>query len=291
MMGTRMTQRAGFRVGKVAIVGRPNVGKSTLLNALVGQKVAIVSDKPQTTRSQIVAYLEDERGQIFFLDTPGFYAARPGTAQYNTLIADSIREADVLVYLVDHTRDWGQEDERMWNMIEGSQKPVILAINKIDVVMPSFKANYLDLLSKRVTAAVEVSALRERHLKSLVMEIFQHLPTGERDSTVDHFPTPLLSQSGKEYLAEVIREKVYHLTGQEVPYQVSVRVNSVEEDETENRLRIEGEILVKEERYKGMLIGRKGRKIEEIKKAVRKELETATAKAVQLSLRVVSPRD
>lgn len=280
-----------YKVGKVAIVGRPNVGKSTILNALVHQKVAIVSPKPQTTRSQIVAYVEDNRGQIFFLDTPGFYVAPAGTAHYNALIADSIREADVLVYVVDHTRDWGQEEERMWNMVEDSEKPVIVAINKIDVVRPSFKDNYLALLEKRVDTVVELSALREQHLKTLTNHLFRLLPAGERDRTVDFFPTPLLSQSSKEYLAEIVREKIYHLTGQEIPYQTAVRVSSVEEDEVKNTLRIEGEILVAKERYKGMLIGKQGRKIEEIKNAVRKELKIATDKDVHLRLRVVTRRE
>ena len=124
-----MKAYSSYKVGKAAIVGRPNVGKSTLLNALVQHKVAIVSAKPQTTRSQIVAFLEDERGQIFFIDTPGFYAAKAGTSQYNSLIAQSIEEADVIVYLVDQTRDWGQEEERIWNQIEASEKPVLLTLN------------------------------------------------------------------------------------------------------------------------------------------------------------------
>lgn len=285
-----MTSDRKFKVGKVAIVGRPNVGKSTLLNALVGHKVAAVSLKPQTTRSQIAAYFEDERGQIFFLDTPGYYSAKAGTTQYNALIASSIAEADVVVYVIDHTRDWGEEEERMWNMVSASEKPVILAINKLDVLRPSFKNSYLALLSKEVKSVIELSALRAQHIKGLINLLFDYLPHGKRDETVDYFPSPLLSQSSREYLAEIIREKIYQLTGQEVPYQTSVRVNSIDEDEEQNTLKIKGEILVTEERYKPMLIGRKGQKIDEIRKAVRKELETATDKKVEISLRVEKQR-
>ncbi|MCH7952183.1 GTPase Era [Patescibacteria group bacterium] len=283
-----MVAADSYKVGKVAIVGRPNVGKSTLLNALLQHKVAIVSPKPQTTRSQIEAYFEDKRGQIFFLDTPGFYSAPSGTAQYNALIADAIRQADIIVYVVDHTRDWGQEEERMWNQVQASEKPAVLVINKIDVAQPSFLDSYKALLSKHVQAVVEVSASRERHLKPLMEHIFALLPSGVRDTTVDYFPTPLLSQSSKEYLAEIIREKVYRLTGQEVPYQTAVRVTSVEENEEKNILRVVGEILVSKDRYKGMLIGKKGQKIGEIRKAVRKELELATNKEVHINLRVVT---
>ncbi len=279
-----MKKKDGFRVGKVAIVGRPNVGKSTLFNALVQHKVAIVSSKPQTTRSSIVAYLEDKRGQIFFIDTPGFYSARKGTGQYNALIANSAREADVVIYLVDHTRKWGEEEERIWNIIEALEKPVILAINKTDKAHPSFKEQYKALISERVEETIEISALREQHLKTLVEMTFKHLPKGVRDATVDHFPSPLLSQSSKEYLAEIIREKVYRHTGQEVPYQTSVRVNEVDEDEENNSLRIRGVILVSNKRYKPMLIGRRGQKIAQIRKAVKKELELATGKRVSVSL-------
>lgn len=288
MIGNAMEGKLSYKVGKVAIVGRPNVGKSTLLNALVQHKVAIVSPKPQTTRSQIAAYREDEQGQIFFLDTPGFYAARAGTSQYNALIAGSIQEADMIIYCVDHTRDWGQEEERMWNQVNGAEKPILLVINKLDVDKPSYKDSYLALLASNVDEVIEVSALREHNLKKVIDSIYSLLPHGERDQTVDYFPTPLLSQSSKEYLAELIREKVYRHTGQEVPYQTAVRVSDVEEDEKNNSLRIKGEIRVRDMRYKPMLIGKKGRKIEEIKKSVRKEIEVATDKKVHLSLKVMT---
>lgn len=277
-----------FKIGKAAIVGRPNVGKSSLLNSLVGHKVAIVSKKPQTTRSQIVAFIEDERGQIFFLDTPGFYSAKAGTGQYNALISRSVQEADVILYVVDHTRDWGQEEEKIWNLVVYQEKPVILVINKIDQTTPTFKQSYLDILALKVKKTVEVSALAEQHLKTLISYIYELLPAGERDNSVDYFPSPLLSQSSKEYLAEIVREKIFHSTGQEVPYQTRVRVLEVEEDEEKNRLKIVGEILVFDKRYKPMLIGSCGRKIKEIGQAVRKELQTATGKQVVVKLTVVS---
>ena len=286
-----MNAHSSYKVGKAAIVGRPNVGKSTLLNALVQHKVAIVSAKPQTTRSQIVAFLEDERGQIFFIDTPGFYAAKAGTSQYNSLISQSIEEADIIVYLVDRTRDWGQEEERIWNQIEASEKPVLLTLNKIDVSQPDYSRNYLALLEKRVKGVVALSALQEKNLKPLVDEIFSLLPEGKRDKTVDYFPSPLISQSSRDWLAEIIREKVYRLTGQEVPYQTSVRVTSIEEHEETNTMVIEGQIIVSSEHYKPMLIGQKGQKIEQIRKAVRSELELATDKTVHVHLKVVTPRE
>lgn len=287
-MNTMTQVRRDFRVGKVAIVGRPNVGKSTLLNAFVQHKVAIISPKPQTTRAQIVAFFEDDRGQIFFFDTPGFYSTRAGVSHYNSLMADAIGEADLVLYVVDHTRDWGEEEERIWNAVSASEKPVLLILNKIDVPGHSFRDSYLALLEKRVKAVVPVSALLEQHVRSVIDQIFALLPVGVRDATVDFFPTPLLSQSSKEYLAELLREKVYLNTGQEVPYQTSARITSVDEDEEKNTLKIVGKIIVSDERYKGMLIGRKGVKIAQIRTAFRRELELATGKRVLINLQVVT---
>ncbi len=286
MINHDMNTAEPYKAGKVAIVGRPNVGKSTLLNALVLHKVAIVSPKPQTTRSQIVAHLEEERGQLFFLDTPGYYSTRSGATHFNALVSHTIEEADVVIYVVDHTRDWGQEEEKIWNMIQASEKPVILAINKTDITSPTYKDSYIALLKPHVQEVVEVSAQRETHIKSLINLLFTYLPLGERDDSVDYFPTPLLSQDSKEYLAELVREKIYQLTGQEVPYQTSVRIESVEEDDEKNTLLVKGKILVSDKRYKPMLIGKQGRKINEIKSAVRKELHVATGKSISVSLQV-----
>lgn len=282
-----MIQTVEFKVGKVALVGRPNVGKSTLLNALLGHKVAIVSDKPQTTRSQIVAFFEDERGQIFFLDTPGYYEARKAATHYNHLIQMSINEADLIVYVVDKTRNWGEEDERVWNMVSGSGKDVILAINKIDKKRPDFSDAYIDLLKEEVKAIIPVSAERGAHVIGLRNLLFDNLPTGTRNPMVDSFVTPLLSQSSKEYIAELIREKIYIYMSQEVPYQVTPRVTSIEEIEEKNELRIKGEIIVPVTRYKPMLIGKNGSKIKQISQAVKKELSVGTGKTVNVRLMVV----
>jgi GTP-binding protein Era len=282
-----MSEQQAFRVGKVALVGRSNVGKSTLVNALVKQKVAIVSHKPQTTRSQIIAVAEDIRGQIFFLDTPGFYAPfHGGNQQFNSIIARSIEEADVILYVVDHTRDWGQEEEKIWNLVKAAEKPIILIINKNDVREPSYLENYLSMLEKHVTATLRLSAKQETHLSTLIDLLFDTLPEGKRDETVDFFPSPLLSQDSKEFIAELVREKIYALTGQEVPYRTSVRIQSIENYEDTNTIRILGVILVDDEHYKPILIGKQGRKIGEIRSAVRKELEIATNKTVHISLRV-----
>jgi GTP-binding protein Era len=276
-----------FKVGTVALVGRPNVGKSTLLNALVGQKVSIVSGKPQTTRSEIVAVYEDKRGQIFLTDTPGFYQGKAVT-NYNRLIARSIKNAQVIAYVVDQTRDWGEEDERIWHMIEASEKPCLLIINKTDDKKTDFSRSYEILVGKHVSLVLKISALEVTHIKSVISSLFDMLPEGSRDTTVDNFPTPLISQTSAEFLAEIIREKIYSRCGAEVPYQTRVQVTDVNENLEKNRLFIKGMIIVSDEHYKPMLIGQNGRMIASISRAVEKELWVGTGKEAKVRLKVVT---
>lgn len=276
-----------FKVGSIALVGRPNVGKSTLLNAIVGQKVSIVSKKPQTTRFEITAVYEDERGQIFFRDTPGFYQGK-AVSNYNRVIAKSIKEADVIVYVVDQTRDWGDEDEKIWHMVEDATQPTLLVINKTDVIGKSYAKSYEILVGKHVDATCQVSAINATHVKSVVTEIFKLLPVGDRDTVVDNFPTPLVSQTSADFLAEIIREKIYERCGEEVPYQVRTQVTSIDEDEEKNLLKIKGLIIVSDKHYKPMLIGANGKMIAAITKAVKKELWVATGKESRVRLEVMT---
>jgi GTPase len=277
-------EKQPYKVGKVALVGRPNVGKSTLLNALVGQKVAIVTPKPQTTQSQIEAFYEDERGQIFFLDTPGYFSSNRGVKRYNFLIGESVAEADVIVFVVDKTRDWGEEDERVWVMVQAAEKPTILVINKMDMVKPDYTKSYEAIIGEQAQAILKLSAAEFTHLKGLINQLFTLLPAGERNSSVDHFVSPLLSQSSGEFLAELVREKIYLTTGEEVPYQTRVRIHQIRE--TEKKLRIDGEVVVAETRYKPILIGKEGRKIRQVRMAVEKELRVVTNKEVEVHLMV-----
>jgi GTP-binding protein Era len=272
--------------GKVAIVGRPNVGKSTFLNAILRHKVAIVSPKPQTTRSQISAFYEDDRGQIFFLDTPGFYAGKKGATQYNSVISETIKEADVIVYIVDKTRKWGEEDTQVWNKVIASGKPTILAINKSDIPTPDNTETYRIQCEDDVAKILEISSIHDLHIEGMRQAIFELLPEGERDQTVDLFVTPLLSMSSKEYIAELVREKIYLHTGQEIPYQTRVEIQSIFENPKETKLSIKGKIYVNHARYKPMLIGANGQKIRQISDKTEKELQFMTNKQVSVRLDV-----
>ncbi len=279
-----------YKVASVALVGRPNVGKSTLLNAIIGHKVSIVSGKPQTTRSQITAYFEDERGQLFFTDTPGYYQGK-AVSSYNRVIAQSIKDADIVIYVVDQTRDWGEEDERIWHMLEDVNKPVILLINKADATVSDHAHSYEILVGKHVPVTIRLSASKRTHIHTLLETLFQYASESERDTTVDSFSTPLLSHSSNEFLAEIIREKIYEYCGAEVPYQVKTYVADIHEDEIKDRIHVRGYIIVNDRHYKPMLIGANGKMVASITKAVQKELWVATGKEVTVRLKVIDQEE
>ncbi len=276
-----------FKSGYVAMVGRPNVGKSTLLNALVNHKVAIVSPKAQTTRSQITALYEDDRGQIFFFDTPGYYDSSKGSRRYNGIIKESIKNADLIVYVVDHTRKWGDEDAKVFNQVINSDKPKILVLNKKDIKHPTNKDLYIIQCEDDMDEIIETSALNNKHIEGLRSLIFKHLPQNNRDNSVDQYVSPLLSQNSHEYLAELVREKIYLHTGQEIPYQTRVQITSIDENIEKNRLKIRGKIIVNNKKYKPMLIGAGAQKIKQISNATAKELHFMTQKDINIKLTVV----
>ena len=263
------------KAGIVGIIGRPNAGKSTLLNALLGKKVTITSPKPNTTQFSIEAVYEDEQGQIIFVDTPG-------------LTSNLFHEKpDVIVYLIDHTRDRGTEENKTLGIVRKfSDVRKILAFNKVDVVKPSYKAHY-KFLEEEFDDILEVSALKGTHLKSFISIIFKYLP--EREPIIDTalLPTPLINVDSKMFIAELIREKIFLSTGQELPYRVRVVTDEITERKNGN-LYIKAHIITDSDRHKMMLIGHEGRKVKEIGFKTRKELELSTDKKVYLELTVES---
>lgn len=263
-----------MKSGIVAIVGRTNAGKSTLINNLLGQKVAITSPKPRTTHFPIRAVYEDERGQIVFIDTPGFY---------RRLDSD---EVSVIVYLIDQSRYRGHEENQIIGIVRSfSNTPKILVFNKIDLKKPSFRAQY-KFLESEVDAVMEISALKAKNLKGLIETIFSFLKEGKPIVAKADLVSPLINVDSKNFLAELIREKVYLSTGDEVPYHTSAVVEEVTHRKKKKILYIKAKVLVDQERYKKILIGKEGRKIKSIGIKARKELELATGKQVFLDLRV-----
>jgi GTP-binding protein Era len=280
-----------MKQGKVLLIGRPNVGKSTFLNNLIGQKVSITSPKPQTTRFPIKALYQDERGEIIFIDTPGLMRKTEDLLSENinkkTLQALN-EEVDVVLYMVDPTRKRDFEEARVLGLVRQIEKPKILVLNKIDLWQTGKKNDYsaqYKFLEEEFSDVFYISALKKLHFKPLIKRIFELLPEKKGEKFENLNPYPVLNIDAKTFVAELIREKVFLMMGEEIPYTTTAIVDEI--DERKNGvIYIKARILTNNDRYKKMLIGKEGRKIKEIGSYARKEIELATGKKVYLDLQV-----
>lgn len=275
------------KTGVVAIIGRPNAGKSTLLNNLLGHKVSITSPKPQTTRFAIQAVYEDDRGQIIFVDTPGMMGkvTNPLARRINLEAGIQInKELDLVIYLVDHTRERDVEENQAFGLVRKFKGSKILVINKIDVIRPSHIVQY-KFMEEEFDAVVEISALGRKHLGRLLEVIFDFLPEGKPMVETADLPQPGLNIDSKTFLSEIIREKAFLFLRREVPYSLATVIDDTIERDN-GVLYIKARILTSADRYKSMIIGKNGAMIKEISMAARKELETATNRKVYLELTV-----
>lgn len=275
------------KAGVVALIGRPNVGKSTLLNALLKTKVSITSPKPQTTRFAIEALYEDDRGQILFVDTPGIFAKIEDTLakKINSVSQKAFSEnVDVIVYMIDHTRKRETEENKVLGIVRKLTVPKILVFNKTDIKRPSYKEQYL-FLEDEFDHIIEISALTRSNINRVIDTIFELLPQGKPFADKLSLPTPLLNVSSNTFMAELIREKAFLNLRKEVPYTITTYVDEIT-PRPNGTLYIKGKIITNSDRYKGMIIGKNGSMIKEIGMAVRKELEVSTGKKVFVELTV-----
>lgn len=276
-----------MKSGVVCFIGRPNVGKSTLLNNILGHKVSITSPKPQTTRLNIQAVYEDERGQIVFVDTPGIFGkvedqlARKINPRAEEALSENV---DVVVYIVDHTRERDFEENKTIGIVRKFKGPKILVINKIDVMKPTHIVQY-KFLEEEFDSVTEVSALNHKNINLLMDAIYSLLPEGNPTVDMTSLVQPGLNIDSHIFIAEIIREKAFLFLRREVPYTLTAVVDDVIERDN-GALYIKARILTTADRYKSMIIGKGGRMVKEISMAARKELEAATNKKVFLELTV-----
>ncbi len=275
------------KYGVILILGRPNVGKSTFVNNLVGQKVAITSKLPQTTRMPIRAMYQEDRGTAIIVDTAGVFGkAHDALAKnINLQTFHAIREdVDLVLYMVDHTRRRDFEESKVLGIVRKIDKPKILVINKIDLQEKSYLAHY-KFLEDEFANVFKISALTRAHFTPLVDKMFSYLPDAAPGQTQVESVYPLLSMDSRTFIAELIREKIFLKTKKEVPYSASVIVDDIQERKN-NTMYIKARILTNEDRYKKMLIGRHGEKIKEMGSMARTEIELAINKKVYLDLEV-----
>ncbi len=275
-----------MKKGKVLLIGRPNVGKSTFLNNLIGQKVAITSPKPQTTRFPIRAVFQDDRGSITFIDTPGISNAGGGTLskKVNEKTYQTLNEkVDVVLYMIDQSRRRDFEEAKVLGTVRKINRPKILVINKIDLKDQSYLPQY-EFLRDEFPDVFAISALKKQHIKPLMDRVFELLPES-KSSDLQEPVYPLLNMDSKTFISELIREKVFLMMGEEIPFTTTALVDDIRE-RSGNVTYIKARILTINDRYKKMLIGAGGRKIKEIGSYARKEIELATSKKVFLDLKV-----
>jgi GTP-binding protein Era len=269
--------------GFVAIVGPPNVGKSTLLNRLMGKKVAIVSPKPQTTRNRILGICHGEGFQIAFLDTPGIHKTR--TPLHNSMVSsarDALSEVDILILVIEMSRPDDPQISSILNVIKKTRKPVILAINKIDKGPKEDLLPIIDSYSRRhsLDVIIPVSALKGYGINILLEELKKRIKPGPQ-----FYPEDMTSdQSETFFVSEVIREKIYLHTGKDIPYSSAVTVERIEVNPENGILSISAIIHVESESQRSIMIGRGGKKIRDIGKASRLELEEIFGRHIFLEL-------
>ena len=281
------------KVGRVVLVGRPNTGKSSLLNAIMSQKVAITSPLPQTTRKNSRVVYSDQRGQIIFSDTPGIIAKVDDLIgkRINQEAPKELNQADIILCLVDISRPKNEEENKVIGLVRKAKAKKVLVYNKIDIAkgskdhLPEY--NYLEEEFDRV---IGVSAIKDKNIKGLINLIFELLPEEINKETqynielMDNGNKPKMGMNSRDYVQEIIREKAYLFLREEVPYSVDVRVDEI--TDKRKMLVIKAAILTTAERYKKMIIGRGGKKIKEIGYNARKELELMTGRKIFLDLMV-----
>ena len=279
-----------FKSGFVTIIGRPNVGKSTLMNHLIGQKIAITSNKPQTTRNRIqTVYTDMEKGQIVFVDTPGIHKAKNKLGEYMVNVAEkTLNEVDVVLWLVEPSNFIGAGEQHIIEKLQRVNTPVILIINKVDTVDEKEKIlEYIDTYRKVYDFAeiVPLSALRGQNTEILTDLIFKYLPYGPQFYDED----TITDQPMRQIVAELIREKALRLLSEEIPHGIAVTVESMKE--RGSICDIEATIICERDSHKGIIIGKGGQMLKKIGSQARPEIEDMLEMKVNLQLWVKVKKD
>ena len=285
-----MAKKQEFRSGFVTLIGRPNVGKSTLMNRIIGQKIAITSNKPQTTRNRIQTVYTDERGQIIFLDTPGIHKAKNKLGEYMVNVAEqTLKDVDVILWLVEPTTYIGAGEKHIAEQLQKTSLPVILVINKVDTVKKEDILQVIDNYRKLYDFAeiIPASALRGQNTKDIVNSLFKYMPYGpmfyDEDTVTD--------QPQRQIVAEIIREKALHALDEEIPHGIAVTIEKMRERKGQHIVDIEATIICERDSHKGIIIGKQGSMLKKIGSNARFEIEKMLEERVNLKIWVKVKKD
>lgn len=284
-----MVVNAEHKSGFVSVIGRPNVGKSTLINSLIGQKVVIMSDKPQTTRNKIMCVLTLEDSQILFIDTPGIHKPKHKLGEYMLKAAENtLREVDVVFFVVDATEDIGGGERYILDLLQSVKTPVVLIVNKIDKIE---KTKLLPIITKysalyNFAGVVPISAMEHTNLDSLIVEVKKYLEPGPQ-----YYPEDMVTdQPERLVITELIREKVLHSTRDEVPHSIAVEIEEIV-TRPNDTVYVRAVIYVERESQKGIVIGAQGALLKEIGRLARVDIENLLGSKIFLDLWVKVKKD
>ncbi|NCB91152.1 MAG: GTPase Era [Clostridia bacterium] len=279
-----------FKSGFVAIIGRPNVGKSTLMNHLIGQKIAITSKKPQTTRNKIQTVYTCEDGQIVFLDTPGIHKAKNKLGEYMVNVAEqTLKDVDVVMWLVEPSTFIGAGEKHIAEQLEKVKLPVVLVINKVDTIKREDVLKVIDTYRKLYDFAeiIPASALRGQNTADIIPSLFKYMTYGpmfyDEDTVTD--------QPQRQIVSEVIREKALHALDEEIPHGIAVTIEKMKERKGQPIIDIEATIVCERESHKGIIIGKQGAMLKKIGSNARFEIEKMLEEKVNLKIWVKVRKD
>jgi GTP-binding protein Era len=278
-----------FKSGFVSIIGRPNVGKSTFLNRVIGQKIAIMSDKPQTTRNKIQGVYTEDQAQIVFIDTPGIHKPKHKLGDFMMKVAqNTLKEVDLILFMINATEGLGRGDEFIIERLKDTKTPVFLVINKIDEIHPdelfSIITNYKDLYP--FAEIVPISALQGNNVGRLLDQIKQRLPEGPQ-----YYPADQVTDHPERFIiTELIREKVLHATREEIPHSIAVVMDSMQRRDN-GAVYVGATIIVERDSQKGIVIGKQGKMLKEVGRKARADIEALLGSKVFLELWVKVQKD
>ena len=279
----------GYKSGFVSIIGRPNVGKSTFLNRIIGQKIAIMSDKPQTTRNKVQGVYTENDAQVIFIDTPGIHKPKHKLGDFMVKMAQTtLKAVDIVLFMVNAAEGFGRGEEYIIEKLKETRQPVFLVINKIDQVHPEKLLELIDQYRNLYEFAeiVPISALEGNNVEALIGAIKKYLPEGPQ-----YYPENQVTDHPERFIiAELIREKVLHLTREEVPHSVAVAIDAIQKREG-GAVYVNATIIVERPSQKGIIIGKQGKMLKEIGKRARFDIEALLGSKVFLEVWVKVQKD
>lgn len=284
------TENKHHKSGFISIIGRPNVGKSTFLNRVIGQKIAIMSDKPQTTRNKVQGVLTQEDSQLIFIDTPGIHKPKHRLGDFMMKVAqNTLKEVDLILFMVNAQEGYGRGEEFIIEKLQNVKTPVFLVINKVDLVHPDQLLGLIESYKEKFHFAeiVPISALEGNNVETLLQQIKERMPEGPQ-----FYPADQVTDHPERFIvSELIREKALHLTREEIPHSLAVMIEKMERQPEKEMVHVMATIIVERDSQKGIIIGKQGGMLKEIGKRARLDIENLLGTKVFLELWVKVQKD